>query len=137
MQTTHVLVVDDDVEIRKLLHLVLEEEGYAVSEAADGERALAMMRSKQPPSAVVVLDRIMPHMDGLAVLRALAATPEITQRYVFVFLTARQEFLPPADEAILQRFAIPLVYKPFELDALLAAVRDAAARLAPNSAPLP
>jgi two-component system, NtrC family, nitrogen regulation response regulator NtrX len=65
-----ILVVDDDPGIRDALRMILEYEGYAVSAAADGEKALAEFDAN-PPSAVL-LDIKMPGMDGLEVLDRIA-----------------------------------------------------------------
>jgi len=59
-----VLVVDDDKSMRMLLRLALEQEGYQVVEANDGEACLAAYRHHQPD--VVLLDAVMPVMDGFA-----------------------------------------------------------------------
>lgn len=68
-----VLVADDQARFRAALKTLLEAEGYRVLEAADGLQALATCRHERPD--VAVLDLVMPHMDGLAVCRALRADP--------------------------------------------------------------
>jgi CheY-like chemotaxis protein len=69
----HVLVVDDDADIRESLAHVLAEEGYQVSEAANGLQALAEMERGHPD--VVLLDLMMPVMDGWKTLEILRRTP--------------------------------------------------------------
>jgi DNA-binding response OmpR family regulator len=64
-----VLVVDDDALIRRLLRDVLEVDDWEVVEATDGEHALALADSEQP--VMVVLDLLMPGLDGLEVCRRL------------------------------------------------------------------
>ena len=64
-----VLVVDDDVKIVRLVRLYLERERYRVIEAHDGVSALAAIESDDP--ALVVLDLMLPEVDGLAVVRAV------------------------------------------------------------------
>src|SRR5215212_7782580 len=64
-----ILVVDDNEEIRDLLVLVLEEEGYAVSAVASGDEALGVARAQRPD--LITLDLSMPGTDGWAVLREL------------------------------------------------------------------
>ena len=66
---TVVLVVDDEVQIRRLLRGCLERNGYEVVEAATGEQALAEAIRCQPN--VILLDQVLPDMDGLAVLKRL------------------------------------------------------------------
>ena len=62
-------VVDDDADIRESLRELLEEEGYAVATAADGREALEQMTQKHP--CVVLLDLMMPEMNGWEVLREM------------------------------------------------------------------
>jgi CheY-like chemotaxis protein len=69
----HVLVVDDDVAIRHALRLLLEDEGLAVAEAADGRAALAILRAASD-HYVVLLDQMMPQLDGFGVLSATPRT---------------------------------------------------------------
>lgn len=89
LQTSgEVLVVDDDASIRTLLAFVFHDEGYEVTEAADGREALEVLR--RSPPALMILDLMMPDVDGLAVLRtrreqALAAGTRI------LVLTAKTE----------------------------------------------
>jgi DNA-binding response OmpR family regulator len=80
-----VLVVDDEPHIRAVLRGYLEADGYAVSEAGDGETALRMARDGGPD--LVLLDVMLPGMDGLEVLRQLRAISEV---YV-ILVTARTE----------------------------------------------
>jgi DNA-binding response OmpR family regulator len=67
-----ILVVDDDAKIVRLVRTYLERAGYRVVEASDGEAALAAVRVEQP--ALIVLDIMLPELDGLSVLRALRRT---------------------------------------------------------------
>jgi DNA-binding response OmpR family regulator len=64
-----ILVVDDDEKILRLVRMYLEREGYAVREARDGQAALAAIALHDP--ALVVLDLMLPQVDGLSVLRAI------------------------------------------------------------------
>jgi DNA-binding response OmpR family regulator len=80
-----VLVVDDEPHIRAVLRGYLEADGFAVSEAADGEAALRSLR--QDPPDVVLLDVMMPGLDGLEVLRQLRTFSDV---FVIV-VTARAE----------------------------------------------
>jgi CheY-like chemotaxis protein len=70
---TRVLVVDDDPDIRDVVALVLEDEGYVVDVAANGAEALRIVRAN-PPSGIL-LDMMMPIMDGPAFLRAIESEP--------------------------------------------------------------
>ena len=69
-----ILVVDDDAKIVRLVRAYLEREGYRVTEAADGRAALAAVARDQP--ALIVLDLMLPEIDGLSVVRALRRTSD-------------------------------------------------------------
>ena len=84
---TKVLVVDDEQGIRDLLSDILVDAGYEVIEADDGHVALEAARQQQPD--VVLLDIIMPTMNGLEVLASLRESPA-TERIPVVLLTALQ-----------------------------------------------
>jgi two-component system, sensor histidine kinase and response regulator len=71
-----VLVIDDEADIRDSLRDVLEDEGYRVRLAANGEEALAQLRTIQRPCAVI-LDIIMPMMSGNEVYAAMKADPTL------------------------------------------------------------
>jgi len=70
-QSARILVVDDEERNRRLLVAMLEAEGYAAAAASDGAQALELMR--QNPPDIVLLDIMMPGMDGYEVARALKA----------------------------------------------------------------
>src|SRR4051794_32543323 len=74
MAASTVLVVDDDPVIVKLLQVNFEMEGYDVLTASDGEEGLQRARSERPD--IVLLDVMMPKMDGLQVAQALKADPD-------------------------------------------------------------
>lgn len=71
--TTHVLVVDDDRAVRMLLSKQLEGMGYSVHEAGDGEAAWDLMESATTPFDVVLMDRLMPRLDGLSLVIRMKA----------------------------------------------------------------
>jgi PAS domain S-box-containing protein len=83
-----VLVVDDDAATRDLLSRFLRREGFAVRCAEDGARGLALARELKP--VAILLDVMMPRMDGWAVLSALKADPELAETPV-VMVTVVQE----------------------------------------------
>lgn len=73
-----ILVAEDDFNVRLTLEIVLEDEGFEILMAADGEEALRVARASHPD--VILLDQIMPKLDGKQVLQALrqdAATRDI------------------------------------------------------------
>ena len=79
------LVVDDEPSLIRVVAGYLEHEGFEVTTAADGEQALAVARSNPPD--VVVLDLMLPGIDGIEVCRQLRT---FTDAYV-IMLTARSE----------------------------------------------
>jgi CheY-like chemotaxis protein len=83
-----VLVVDDDPVIQKLLQVNFEMEGYSVITAGDGEEGLARAQSEHPDA--IVLDVMMPKMDGLEVARRLKGDPE-TKRIPIILLSAKAQ----------------------------------------------
>jgi len=86
-----VLVVDDDRVIQQLLEVNLELEGYdVVATASDGREALEKIGQLKPD--LVILDIMMPKMDGLAVCRSLKADPELA-KIPIVLLSARAQDL--------------------------------------------
>src|SRR5689334_15443354 len=78
-----ILVVEDEPKTRATLVLYLEHAGFAVREAADGPTALALAAAERPD--LVVLDRMLPGLDGLEVCRRLRADEPLP----VIFLTAR------------------------------------------------
>jgi two-component system, OmpR family, alkaline phosphatase synthesis response regulator PhoP len=83
-----VLVVDDDQDIVELLKYNLEKEGYDVRTAPDGYRAVDVARTYHPE--LVLLDIMMPQIDGIETGRQLRDLPELRQTYI-LYLTARSE----------------------------------------------
>ena len=123
---TRVLIVDDDEAIREALREALEDEGYEIVEAADGIAGLAKLRASQE-GMVVLLDHVMPKLDGLAVLRAVQAEPSLAHRHAYILLTARSRMSTPLQE-IMTNLTVAAVRKPFDLDVLFQTVQYAARR---------
>lgn len=83
-----ILVVDDDPDIVELLEYNLRKEGYEVATAPDGRKALEVAPQFGPD--IILLDVMMPHLDGIAACRELRALPRFKDTYI-LFLTARSE----------------------------------------------
>ncbi len=120
-----VLVADDDVMIRRLIARTLERESYAVEEARDGAETIEKCRSGAPPT-VILLDLMMPRIDGGGVLDWMRENQPELLRHVVV-MTA---FTRAAAE-VAERYC-PVIYKPFDLTDLVAAVRERADFTAPS-----
>ncbi len=127
-----VLIVEDNADIREALHELLQDERYAVLEASDGLAGLALLRASRV-GLVVLLDYLMPRMDGFAMMRAAVADPGVLARHTFILLTANDDRLPAAFETLLEMLHMPIIGKPFELDDLLDAVAAAELALAAHA----
>lgn len=110
-----VLVVDDDASIRELLSTVLEDDGYEVVPAANGEDALAVCARWRPD--VIVLDLMMPVMDGWTFAKRLRERDDIP----IVVLSAANDLERHAKSV----GAIEVIGKPFDLDQLIPKVARA------------
>jgi two-component system, OmpR family, response regulator MprA len=119
-----VLVVDDDQAVRDSLRRSLTFNGYEVHLAADGEQALSAVSATRPD--VVVLDVMMPRMDGLAACRALRAAGDDV---AVLMLTARDDVSDRV--AGLDAGADDYLPKPFALEELLARLRALLRRVGP------
>jgi two-component system, OmpR family, response regulator MprA len=122
-----ILVVDDDRAVREALQRALAYEGYEVEAATDGGTALAAIERHAPD--VVVLDVMMPGVDGLAVTRRLR---DKGNRVPILMLTARDGVNERVEG--LDVGADDYLVKPFELEELLARVRALLRRTAPPTA---
>ncbi len=111
---TTVLIVEDDRNIAELLQLYFEKEGYAVTTAFDGGQGLAKFRAIKPD--IVLLDVMMPVMDGWAVCNAIRAESQTP----IIMLTAKSETSDKVQG--LKSGADDYITKPFEMKEVLARV---------------
>jgi two-component system OmpR family response regulator len=112
----HILIVDDDAEIRSLLGEYLQKQGYRATAVADGKGLRAAMEKSRPD--VIVLDLMLPGEDGLALCRDLRARSEIP----IIMLTARGD---ETDRIVgLELGADDYVAKPFSPRELLARIKS-------------
>ena len=117
MAPAHILVIDDDMSIRRLLRSSLRERGYRVSVAASGEEGLDLAASD--PAAVVVLDLGLPDMDGGEVCRQLRGWNNVP----IIVLSARDQEMEKV--RALDLGADDYLTKPFSTHELLARIRVA------------
>lgn len=121
-----ILVVDDDPKTVDLIRVYLEREGYRTLDAYDGRRALELARRHQPD--LIVLDLMLPHVDGLDICRILRAESAVP----LIMLTARTT---EQDQLLgLDLGADDYVTKPFSPRALMARVRAVLRRSKPEAA---
>ena len=106
-----VLLVDDDDALREVTAETIENAGYRVVQAADGREALDKMRDLSP--CIVLLDLMMPVMDGWAVVSAMDDDPDLAQVPVCV-VSAQDRLAPPRNVCVLK--------KPVKVDSLLTTV---------------
>ena len=123
LQPDTVMVVEDETAISDLLTTALEDEGYRVLTARDGHDALQLLQ-RAPPDAIV-LDLMLPNLDGWQVIRWCRAHPATTAIPIIVVSAA----FDARQDADLE----PLVFveKPFDLDVLLVLVKDAVSHRQP------
>lgn len=132
MNGQHILIVEDEADIRELLVFNLQREGYATLEAGDGLDGLEQARSRQPD--LILLDVMLPGMDGFNVCRELERDPT-TSGIPVIMLTARGE---EVDRVVgLELGADDYVVKPFSVRELILRIRailrrQAAAAAAPG-----
>jgi DNA-binding response OmpR family regulator len=114
-----ILIVDDEDDVLELLTVVFEREGYRTLVASDGPSALTLAYDEMPD--VILLDVMMPEMDGWQVLRALKVE-ERTAAIPVAMISARTE---GRDKIIgLQEGAVSYVEKPFSPSEVVAEVRS-------------
>ena len=115
METSDVLIVDDDADLRRTLFLLLDK-AYKVVEAANGKEALRLLKTQRP--RLILLDITMPEMSGLDVLRAAR---ELDKTLRIVMVTSHQEL--EVAKSALDLGAIAYVTKPFDADFIRGEVR--------------
>ena len=120
-----VLVVDDDPEMRALLHDELAQDGYEVAEAADGGEAIAACRARE--FDVILMDKNMPGPSGLDLLPGFRRS---RPRARIIMMTAFGD-VPSYVEAV-EKGAIDFLFKPFRIDELKTAIRRALDAEAPS-----
>lgn len=120
---SHLLLIEDEADMRELIATALELEGFTVHRAANGDAGLALARSLRPE--LILCDVTMPGLDGYGVLAALRADHTLA-RVPFIFLTAKGE---KTDLRLgMGSGADDYLTKPVAIDDLLSAVRGRLAR---------
>jgi CheY-like chemotaxis protein len=112
-----ILIVEDKANSRELLRTVLEQQGYAVEEAQDGEQALTMIQ-EQPPD-LVLMDLHLPRRDGYGVLQEIRGNPKLASLPV-VAVTANA--MPGDQDRVLAAGFTGYIAKPVALSQLRAEV---------------
>ena len=107
-----VLVVDDDEAVRELVATILEEEGYAVRTASSGSEALSVTRQERP--AVVLMDVIMPGLDGLSTCGRMRADEQLAALPVVLMSSG-----PVTGDELRRCRADTFLPKPFDITRLV------------------
>lgn len=113
-----ILVVEDEASLRETVREVLEDEGYSVAEASNGQEALDYLRGNPAP-CLVLLDLMMPVMSGFDFLKAVKDDPELKTLPVLIVSAAAKE---KVDEALHTSAAVGVLPKPVQLKLLLKAI---------------
>ena len=115
----HLLMIEDDLRLAKMVGEYLGQSGFMVSHAGDGQQGLTSLQSSSPD--LVILDLMLPDMDGLEVCRCIRALPGLQGQTPVLMLTAKGD---PMDRVIgLELGADDYLPKPFEPRELLARIR--------------
>jgi two-component system KDP operon response regulator KdpE len=115
MEPARILIVDDEAQIIRVLSMALAAQGYRVKSAADGESALAVLKSW--PAELIITDLSMPKMDGVELCRAIRKQSNVP---ILVLSVRNQE---KVKVEALDAGADDYVTKPFQINELLARVR--------------
>ena len=116
-ETEEILIVEDDLAIRRLLKMVLTREGFRVQEAADGAEAVLKLRKQN--FDVIILDLMMPNLDGFAFLKSLSETDPARLKRIIVTSAAS----PNVIRDRLRGKPFDLLPKPFDISEVAQRVR--------------
>jgi CheY-like chemotaxis protein len=127
MRENSILIVEDNEDFRGLVRTALEQEGFTVREACDGQEALLKLRESGHSHCLMLMDLMMPGMTGWELVSAVRDDPLLRNNPIIV-TTAVPEDAPSGVDAILQ--------KPFDVDALVRVVERHCSRI-PQPVPAP
>jgi CheY-like chemotaxis protein len=119
-----ILVVDDEPFMLRMIQIILERGGYAMLQASSGDEALEVARREQP--GLVIMDAMMPKMDGFTALRLLKQEPATTAIPVIMLTANPHKFSREEAES---SGATVFLTKPFSPTQLLEEIRRLTARL--------
>jgi len=126
-ETLHMLVVEDDLPIAKMMAGILADEGYEVDLAGNGRLALEMIDVQHYD--LILTDLRMPELDGVTLYRELERRkPDLLRRVIVITGTSGH----PEYESFLEETQLPYLEKPFGLAALLAITRQVLSTVSPS-----
>lgn len=112
-----ILVVEDTLDTRELLHFYFTRTGYTVSTAGDGQEGLYMTKAEKPD--LIITDVNMPNMDGVEMVKQIRADAEIAHIPILVFTAANST----TEEDLAEAGANRIFQKPFDFDEMQEIVR--------------
>lgn len=120
-----ILIVDDELDILEFMSYNLSNEGYKIYTATNGEEAIEKAKSKSPH--LILLDVMMPKMDGIEACENLRKLPKLGEKLIIVFLTARSEDYTQV--AGLEAGADDYITKPVKIKVLISKVKSLLRRI--------
>ena len=120
-----VLLVDDEPDILEFMSYNLSNEGYKIYTASNGEEAIDIAKDKSPH--LILLDVMMPKMDGIEACEKLREIPKLGEQFIIVFLTARSEDYTQV--AGLEAGADDYITKPVKIKVLISKVKSLLRRM--------
>ncbi|CAN5648017.1 hypothetical protein BH09MYX1_BH09MYX1_46190 [soil metagenome] len=121
-----ILVVDDSSTLRKVVCAILARQGYEAVAAADGQTALELLATAETPFDLVLLDFVMPQMNGFQFCRAVRAREE-WKKLPVLLMSAKTDRI--REQFVMQTGAVDAITKPFDAQALALAVEHALRRV--------
>jgi two-component system nitrogen regulation response regulator NtrX len=134
MAIATVCVIEDDEGIRDIVRDLLTDEGYAVIEAATGFEGKQILDASAG-RLIVILDYRLPVLDGCDLLEIVAQDEDLRERHTFIMMSASPAKTVEDCEEAIDELDVPIVPKPFDIDELVEAVREAEERLDPGGEP--
>ena len=124
-----ILIVDDDADIRDGLSELLSDEGFDVATASNGQAAMDWLRDHRPKSCIILLDLMMPVMDGRTFLRAKQSDPDLSTLPVVIITAGPREIDETADVR-------GCITKPIDLPILFSALAACSIADVPGETPV-
>lgn len=132
MATAKVCLIEDDAGIRETVRYLLVDEGYEVIEATNGLEGKQLLEGSLEP-LIAIIDYRLPKLDGCDLLEIIAQDEQLRARHTFIMMSASPEKTVEDCEEAIDDLDVPIIPKPFDIDELVEAVRQAEERLEPAS----
>ena len=122
MPTHHILIIDDSSAQRWALRVPLQSEGFKVTEASNGEEALATMNTINEPLSLIITDQNMPEMTGIEMLKILKSSPDSPHEKTPVIVVT-SETSADFEDACSKLKVLGIVSKPARVDGIVKLVK--------------